>query len=149
MKPGIDYIGISVGALILNEQGEIFLTKRGKRATNERGTWEIPGGKARFGETLKAAVLREMQEEYGVKIVLAYQFPAQDHLLKDEKQHWVPTCFIAAIPAGQEPVIREPDKCEAIGWFSLDKLPSPLSVITKLDIATYRKYLTKTDVNMI
>ena len=149
MKPGTDYIGVSVGALILNKQGEMFLTKRGKHATNERGTWEIPGGKVRFGETLKAAVVREMQEEYGVELVLTYQFPAQDHLLASEKQHWVPTCFIARIPTGQEPVIREPDKCEAIGWFSLSALPSPLSVITKLDIATYRKYLTKRDVNMI
>lgn len=95
MKPGIDYIGVSVGALILNEKGEIFLTKRGAKATNERGTWEIPGGKVHFGETLAEAVKREMNEEYGMDIVLLYQFPVQDHLILDEKQHWVPTSFIA------------------------------------------------------
>lgn len=70
-------------------------------------------------------------------------------MLTDEKQHWVPTCFIASIPAGQEPKVMEPDKCDAMGWFGLDNLPEPLSVITRLDIANYRKYLTKTDVNMI
>lgn len=90
-----------------------------------------------------------MQEEYGVSLILAYQFPAQDHLLADEKQHWVPTCFIASILKGQEPGTMEPDKCEAMGWFGLDNLPEPLSVITMLDIANYRKYLTKMDVNMI
>lgn len=149
MKSGIDYIGVSVGALILNAKGEIFLTKRGQRATNERGTWEIPGGKVEFGETLKEAILREMKEEYGVDIVLSYQFPAQDHLLEAEKQHWVPTCFIASIVEGQEPKIMEPDKCEATGWFGLDALPTPLSVITTSDIGVYRTFLTKTDVNMV
>jgi len=139
MKPGIDYIGVSVGALIVNEKGELFLTKRGQHATNERGTWEIPGGKVQFGETLEDAVKREMKEEYGVDIMLAYQFPAQNHFIPDEKQHWVPTNFLCRIEENQAPKIMEPDKCDEIGWFSLDSLPSPLSIITKLDIAQYKK----------
>ena len=149
MKPGIDYIGVAVGALIVNDDGEIFLTRRGEKATNERGTWEIPGGKVHFGETLAVAIKREMKEEYGVDLVLTYQFPAQNHILTEEHQHWVPTCFIARIMANQTPKIMEPDKCDTIGWFSLDNLPKPLSVITNLDIATYRIYLAKGDVNVI
>lgn len=148
MKPGIDYIGVSVGALILDEKGKIFLTKRGTKATNERGTWEIPGGKVHFGETLQEAVLREMKEEYGVDLVLFYQFPAQNHLIPGEGQHWVPTCFIAKVKAGQ-PKILEPEKCEAIGWFDLDSPPEPLSIITKMDIVNYRKYLAGIDVDKI
>jgi len=145
MKPGIDYIGVSVGALILDEKGEIFLTKRSQKTTNERGMWEAPGGKVQFGETLQAAVMREMKEEYGVDLLLDYQFPAQDHLISDEHQHWVPTSFLARIQAEQTPKILEPDKCTEIGWFSLDKLPVPLSIITKLDIAMYKRYLTGAD----
>lgn len=149
MKPGIDYIGVSVGALIVNDNGEIFITKRGASATNERGTWEIPGGKVHFGETLQVAIQREMKEEYGIDVELIYQFPAQNHLIRNEKQHWVPTCFVARLRPGHEPRILEPDKCEAIGWFALDNLPSPLSIITKLDIKNYKKYLAKQDVNVI
>ncbi|MBI2029344.1 NUDIX hydrolase [Candidatus Gottesmanbacteria bacterium] len=44
MKQGIDYIGISVGALIFNEKGEVFLSKRSQNAKNEKGCWEAPGG---------------------------------------------------------------------------------------------------------
>lgn len=141
MKPGTHYIGVSVGALILNEKSEIFITKRGQKATNERGTWEIPGGKVHFGETLEKATKREIREEYGIDIDLLYQFPAQTHLIPREKQHWVPTCFIARIKKGQTPQILEPEKCDAIGWFSMSKLPKPLSIITKLDLANYRKLL--------
>jgi len=35
------------------------------------------------------------------------------------------------------PKIMEPNKCDEIGWFKLDKLPEPLSTITKLDLKRY------------
>lgn len=50
---------------------------------------------------------------------------------------WVPTCFRAKIVGTKKPKIMEPDKCEAMGWFSFSKLPEPLSIITKIDINYY------------
>ena len=43
MRAGYDYIGVGVGAIVFNEAGEVFLARRGPRASNERGTWEFPG----------------------------------------------------------------------------------------------------------
>lgn len=34
----------------------------------------------------------------------------------------------------KEPKLLEPEKCEAIDWFKMNKLPKPLSLITKLDL---------------
>ncbi len=34
MKPGVDYIGVSVGALIFNSTGELLLNKRSKKTRN-------------------------------------------------------------------------------------------------------------------
>ncbi len=141
MKPGIDYVGISVGALIFNKKDEIFLTKRSRNAKNERGCWEAPGGGVEFGETLQDAIKREIKEEYGVDIELLDQLPAQNHLLPKENQHWVPSSFISKIKPGQIPKIMEPHKCDAIGWFNLKKLPKPLSVITRLDLIAYHQHL--------
>ena len=59
MKKGIDYIGVSVGALIFNDKGELFLGKRSQQATNEKGSWEAPGGGVDFGETREQAIRRE------------------------------------------------------------------------------------------
>ncbi|MBI5614596.1 NUDIX domain-containing protein [Candidatus Gottesmanbacteria bacterium] len=137
MKPGIDYIGVAVGVFIINDEGKVFLTKRSKHATNERGTWEIPGGKVNFGETLQDAAKREAKEEYDIDIKIIKQFPAQDHFIPEEKQHWVPTSFHCKIIGDKMPRIMEPDKCDEIGWFSFDALPSPLSIITNIDIALY------------
>lgn len=139
MKPGVDYIGVAAGVFIINDEGKVFLTKRSKHATNERGTWEIPGGKVHFGETLQDAARREAKEEYDIDIKILEQFPSQNHLIPEEKQHWVPTCFLCKIVGIKKPRIMEPDKCDEIGWFSFKNLPEPLSIITKIDIEEYQK----------
>ncbi len=139
MKQGIDYVGVSVGAMIFNDKDELFLSKRSQNAKNERGTWECPGGSIELGETLEEAIKREIQEEYGVEIELLEQFPAANHIIPAEHQYWVATTFIARLKPGQTPKIMEPEKCDAIGWFGIDNLPQPLSLITQLDLKTYEK----------
>ncbi len=137
MKPGIDYIGVSVGALIFNDEGKILLCKRSQNAKNERGCWEAPGGAVEFGETLEHAITREMKEDLGVELVLEKQMPAANHIIPNEHQHWIPSAFICHIKNEKIPKIMEPDKCDEINWFALDNLPQPLSIITKIDIDRY------------
>lgn len=139
MKKGIDYIGVGVGAIIFNDKGEIFLSKRSQNTKNEKGCWEAPGGNIEFGETQEQAITREMMEEYGTEIEIIEQWPASDHLIPNEKQHWVATTFLAKFKSEQEPKIMEPDNCDAIGWFNLNELPTPLSLITKMGLEKYYK----------
>lgn len=143
MKKGIDYIGVSVGAMIFNDKNELFLAKRSQQCRNEKGFWEAPGGSVEFGEKLIDAIRREMREEFAMQIKIITQFPAADHILLKEKQHWVPTTFLVSIKNDNNPKIMEPEKCDEIGWFSLNNLPSPLSVITKLDLKYYRKNIQR------
>ncbi len=134
MKPGVDYIGVGVGAAIFNAEGKLFLTQRGREAKNEVGKWEIPGGSVEFGETLVAAIMREMREEHGVEIVVGELLDICDHIIPDEKQHWVSPTYICCIVRGT-PQILEPHKCAQIGWFTINEAASlPLSIVTKHDI---------------
>lgn len=134
MKKGTDYIGVGVGAAIFNEDGKLFIAKRGQKARNERGLWEIPGGGVDFGETFEEALKREMKEENDIDIEILELLGVYDHILPDEGQHWVSPTYICRITAG-EPKILEPDKCEEIGWFTLVEAERlPLSTITKHDI---------------
>lgn len=138
MKAGVDYIGVGVGAMVFNENGEVFLSQRGPKAKNERGCWEFPGGSVEYGERLADTIIREFMEEYDMTIELTELLAVDDHILPDEGQHWISPTYLARHIDG-EPCIMEPDKCTGIGWFSLDNLPSPLSVITQMNVATYQE----------
>lgn len=142
LKRGIDYIGVGVGALIVNPSGKVFLARRGPQAKNERGLWEFPGGSVEFGERLADALRREIREEYGIEIEVGVLLDVADHILPQENQHWVSPTFLCRITSG-EPAIREPGKCTEIGWFSLDEIPPDLTLISRLNLASYRKFLGK------
>ena len=137
---GTDYIGVGVGAIVVDEGGKVFLSQRGPQATNERGSWEFPGGKVEFGDTLRATLKREFLEEYGMTIDIVELLSIDDHILPDEGQHWVSPTFIAR-SIGAAPRILEPHKCSAIGFFHLDDLPQPLSLITQYNVRHFRKKL--------
>ena len=47
--------------------GKIFIAKR-QMVGDMGGRWEFPGGKIEEGEDLQTAVVREMQEEFGVTV---------------------------------------------------------------------------------
>lgn len=138
MKQGIDYVGVGVGGMIFNAEGKVFLAQRGEKATNERGCWEFPGGKVDFGERLQATLIREFEEEFGMVIEIERLLDVHDHILEDEGQHWVSPTYIGRHVSG-EPCIMEPEKCSGIGWFNLDELPSPLSMVSAQDVLVFRK----------
>jgi len=134
--PGRDYIGVGVGAMVFNAEGEVFLARRGPAARNEQGTWEFPGGLVAFGERLEDAVRREFVEEFGMEIRPERLLGVFDHLIPAERQHWVSATFIARHVSGT-PEIREPGKCSEIGWFTISDPPEPLSLVTQDNLREY------------
>ncbi len=143
MKRGVDYIGVGVGAILVDPGGKIFLSRRGQNSKNERGLWEFPGGAVEFGERMADALKREMAEEYGIEIEVGALLDVVDHILPAEGQHWISPTFICQITKG-EPRIIEPEKCSEIGWFEVDKIPENLSLITQQNLLHYRQRLGTT-----
>lgn len=137
MKCGIDYIGVGVGAMIHNEDGQLFLAKRGAEAKNERGLWEFPGGAVEFGEKLDEALKREIREEFGIEIQVGELLDVVDHILPKEGQHWVSPTFLCTITEGI-PRILEPEKCSDIGWYHPDRMPEGMTMISEHNLKHYR-----------
>jgi len=142
VKRGVDYIGVGVGAIIVDNQGRLFLARRGSKAKNERGLWEFPGGSVEFGETMAAALQREMREEFGIEITVGKLLDVVDHILKAERQHWVSPTFLCTIASG-EPEIKEPEKCAEIGWFRPDAVPQELTQISCENLAHYLQMIKR------
>jgi len=139
MKKGVDYIGVGVGAIIVNEERKLFLAKRGREARNESGKWEFPGGGVEFGDTLVDTLKREIMEEYGIQIEVGRLLDVCDHIITTEHQHWVSPSYLCTVIKG-EPKILEPHKCDEIGWFSVEEIKTMnLSLVSKFNFENYLK----------
>src|SRR5262245_44019958 len=55
-----------VGAVVLDEENRVLLVKRGHAPL--KGEWSLPGGAVEIGETLEAALVRELLEETGLAV---------------------------------------------------------------------------------
>lgn len=58
---------VAVGAVAVRD-GEILLIRRGKPPAV--GRWSLPGGRVEWGESLEAAVAREVEEETGLRVTV-------------------------------------------------------------------------------
>ena len=60
-----DFIHVAAAAII-NDKGEVLVSQR-KQGAHLGGYWEFPGGKLEQGETLQAALSRELKEELDIQ----------------------------------------------------------------------------------
>ena len=134
MKIGKDYIGVGVGAFILNDKGEVLLQKRAVPA--EKDCWCIPGGRLEWYEKLEAAVVRETKEETDLDIEIVKLLGICNHIIEMEKSHWVAVSYLCKVKSGVAKIM-EPNKASDLGWFPIDNLPDKLTITTKQAINDY------------
>jgi len=74
---GVDrkVVDVAVGVLI-RSNGDFLLTSRPPGKVYE-GYWEFPGGKLEQGESVEAALRRELQEEIGVTIAAVHPWKVE------------------------------------------------------------------------
>ena len=125
--PGIDFPGVGSGLAVLND-GKLLLCKRLKAP--EAGHWSIVGGKVDHMEPAADAACREAEEESGLKIHSARFLCLSEQMIEADRQHWISLIYVTDDFSG-EPQLMEPDKLSAIGWYSLDDLPQPLSLFAQ------------------
>ena len=71
---------MAVGAVIL-DGGRVLLVKRGQEPL--KGEWSLPGGAVESGETLDAAISREVREETCLDIVVGPIVEVLDSIRRD------------------------------------------------------------------
>lgn len=143
MKPGIDFIGVSV-SFFCHDGNEFLLHKRSDKCRDEIGRWDFGGGRVEMGETLEKAVLREVKEEYGVTGTIEKQLPAHSLLRQEKgtKTHWLIITFIVKVDR-KKAILGVPEKMSELGWFKLGALPKPLHTGAALTLTRYKKEFIK------
>lgn len=120
---------VGVGAVILSEDHQSILLVKRKKAP-EAGYWSLPGGKVDYMETIETAIIREIKEELNVDIIIEKLLCVTDHILPEEKAHWVAPTFLTSIEKGQL-INNEPHALADVKWFNLNSLPEKLTLTTK------------------
>jgi 8-oxo-dGTP diphosphatase len=88
----------AVGVVCFNAAGDVLLIQRG--TPPRLGEWSIPGGRLEWGETTKAAALRELKEETGVEAELVGLIDVVDGIFTsrtsgDITRHYVLIDYVA------------------------------------------------------
>jgi ADP-ribose pyrophosphatase YjhB (NUDIX family) len=138
MKPGVDYVGLGVGALIVRDNKALMLL-RTENCRNNRGLWTIPGGMVEQPETLEAAVRREALEESGVS-PRSVQFLALSDRFFDG-QHWVSALYLCT--TDEEPVNKEPHMHSRLEWIDIDHLPENVTAPSMDALSAYKNTMRK------
>lgn len=125
---GIDHIGVSACAVVHDGKGRILLMKRGLKARDEQGHWDICGGAIEFGESIDDALSREIKEELcadPLEITFSHAYDAHRVHTDGRPTHWIALIHFVKVDPAQVN-IGEPHKIAEIGWFTKDTLPEPL-----------------------
>ena len=107
-----------VGAVII-DRGALLLVRRGRGPG--QGLWAVPGGKVRFGETQRQAVIREVWEETGLEIEPDEVVWVGDSLGPGDPPAWHFTLvdFAARVVGGDA---TAGDDALAVEWVPLDEV---------------------------
>ncbi len=92
---------VGVGGVLLRD-GLVLLVRRGKPPL--QGRWAIPGGTVERGETLEQALVREMEEETGLRIEPGEMLTVVDWIEREGDQvvsHFVIVDFLCRWLSGE------------------------------------------------
>ena len=114
-----------VAAIIRNGQGEILLQRR-----SDNGLWGLPGGSVEIGESVRQAIVREVEEETGLsveveRLIGVYSDPAVQIVRYPDGNvvHYISTCFACRILGG---TLRTCAETLELGFFDPAALPEQL-----------------------
>jgi 8-oxo-dGTP diphosphatase len=108
-------IQVIAAGVLRDAGGRVLITQR-PPGTHMAGLWEFPGGKVESGETVEEALDRELDEEIGVRTVVARLLTETEHCYVDRiiRLH----VYMVTVWQGK-PVGRE---TQALRWVTPEQL---------------------------
>jgi len=120
-------------AIIRNDEGLVLAVRRGP-AMDNAGKWEFPGGKTRPGEDNEDCIIREIDEELGICIIITGRLGEVEYDYGDKQIRLIP--FLCET-LSSKPVLSEHDEYRWVTPEDLLKLE-----MTAADIPVARQYVS-------
>ena len=109
-----------VAAGFIWDEGKVLLAKRATTKTVAPGQYHLPGGHVEFGETVEAALVREIAEEFGVGIKVLEPFYAFSYVTGEI--HTVGIACLARLTGPRENICLKLDEAAEYVWASKEEL---------------------------
>ena len=87
-----------------------------------QGSWALPGGFVKTGESLDDAVNRELKDEGGVDVKYLEQLYTFGNPNRDPRQHVVTVSYFGLVRPQDFQIIASSD-ADDVAWFQIKKLP--------------------------
>jgi len=119
----------AVAAAIFNDKGEILLQKR-----KDVNQWCIISGHVEFGETIAAAIVREIEEETNAKAAITrfigvYSSPvSQTYTYTHRTVQYVTSYFEARLTSAIAPGFTN-NETQELKFFAVNNIPEELALI--------------------
>ncbi|MGQ0824726.1 MAG: NUDIX hydrolase [Actinomycetota bacterium] len=111
---------LSVAAIVVAD-GAVLLVRNARGIAT--GKWAPPGGRVEFGETIRAAVAREVREETGIDVEVGALAGWVERIGDDPVPHHYVILDFFAVPVGDRTPVAGDDASDA-RWASLATLAS-------------------------
>lgn len=112
---------VSVKGLVVKD-GKILLLKESQVLS---GQWELPGGGLDFGEDIEQGLIREVEEETGIKVKSISKHPIYTWTWRFENERgmdWFYSLVLGYQVELENYDFKTTDECEEIGFFSKEEL---------------------------
>lgn len=118
-------IKIAVDAIVFgyNKESGVSLLLIKRKYDPFKDQWAIPGGFVLDGETLEAAVARELREETGAKINYLEQLYTFGEPNRDPRQHVISVAYFGLVKSSQFEKLQASTDAEEAKWFNIKDLP--------------------------
>lgn len=125
--------------LFLIKDGKILLSRRFQTGYRD-GSYGLPAGHLNGNESMRAALIREAKEEAGIDIdPRELEFALLMHRSAETNDHERTDIFFTAAKWQGNISNTEPDKCDDLSWFDLDRLPENTVDYVKVAIGCHLK----------
>ncbi len=135
--PRANSIVAAASAVVVDQDGRVLLHRR-----TDNELWSIPGGGMEVGETIAETVVREVEEETGLKVEperLVGIYTNRRHVVAyddGEVRQQFSICFACHVVGGQ--LVERADESLEVGFYSPEQIEGmPMHPSIRLRIAHY------------